>query len=404
MRNDADSTRSRSLIIVLGVITAFDAMAIDLYLPGFRDIGRDLNADPAAMQASLALFVGGAALGQLFYGPAADRLGRRGPLAFGIALFMLASVVAALASSTTVFLIARALQGLGAAAGLVIPRAIIADRYPGHEIARYFSALLQVMMIAPIIAPPLGGALLAITGWRGMFWALALISAASLLALFRIVPETLLPGERTSTGICASLRGYVSLFKHGRLIGLAVSSAFAMAGLFAYVGSSSLIFVDHFGLSPTSYSLVLAGIALGMVAGGQVNEFLLARRSERTVLTWGLLLHGGCGGALLTASLVYGAGVYVVGGLLLLAMACLMLVVGNGFALVMNAAPPGMTGSVSSLLGVLQYGFAGVAGLVLAFAYDTTLTPFNLALLFCAAGALVTYLIATKGEQPIAHG
>ena len=168
-------------------------MAIDLYLPGFRDIGRSLGANPGTMQTSLSVFVGGAAIGQLFYGPVTDRFGRRGPLAFGILLFVLASVLAALSQNMAMFMVARALQGLGAAAGLVIPRAIITDRYQGREIAKLFSALLQVMMIAPIIAPPIGGLLVAATGWQAIFWLLALFGAASLVALRRF-PRRFDPG------------------------------------------------------------------------------------------------------------------------------------------------------------------------------------------------------------------
>ena len=166
MNSDGHRTRTRPLIVVLGVITAFDAMAIDLYLPGFRDIERSLGANPGTMQTSLSVFVGGAAIGQLFYGPVTDRFGRRGPLAFGILLFVLASVLAALSQNMAMFMVARALQGLGAAAGLVIPRAIITDRYQGREVAKLFSALLQVMMIAPIVAPPIGGLLVATMGCR----------------------------------------------------------------------------------------------------------------------------------------------------------------------------------------------------------------------------------------------
>jgi DHA1 family bicyclomycin/chloramphenicol resistance-like MFS transporter len=161
------------------------------------------------MQTSLSVFVGGAAIGQLFYGPVADRFGRRGPLAFGILLFVLASVLAALSQNIAMFMVARALQGLGAAAGLVIPRAIITDRYQGRDIAKLFSALLQVMMIAPIVAPPVDGVLVAAMGWRAIFWVLALFGAASLVALLKIMPETLKYSDRAKAGLRAALLNYV---------------------------------------------------------------------------------------------------------------------------------------------------------------------------------------------------
>jgi len=250
---------------------------------------------------------------------------------------------------------ARALQGLGAAAGLVIPRAIITDRYQGREVAKLFSALLQVMMIAPIVAPPIGGLLVAAMGWQAIFWFLALFGAASLVALLKIVPETLESSRRATAGLRVTLLDYAGLFRRGRLAWLTLSSAFAMAGLFAYIGSSSFVFVDRFGLSPAIYSLVLAGIAVGMVIGGQINVLLLSRWTEHQILVFGLLLHAACCVALLIATLAMGAGVYVAGTLIFLAMASLMLVVGNGIALVMKSALTSHVGSVSSLLGVLQY-------------------------------------------------
>jgi MFS family permease len=149
-------------------------------------------------------------------------------------------------------------------------------------------------------------------------------------------------------------------------------------------------------LPPTIYSLVLAGIAVGMVIGGQINVLLLSRWTEHQILVFGLLLHAACCVALLIATIAMGAGVYVAGALIFLAMASLMLVVGNGIALVMKNAPISQAGAVSSLLGVLQYAFAGVSGAALALAYDATLTPFITAMLLCAVGALIAFVVATR--------
>jgi MFS transporter, DHA1 family, multidrug resistance protein len=396
MNSEKRDSSALPLIVTLGVVTAFDAMAIDMYLPAFRDIGNALAADPGTMQTSLAVFVGALAIGQLFYGPMADRFGRRGPLAFGILLFVLASVVAALSQNIATFMIARALQGVGAAAGLVIPRAIVADRFEGRQVAKIFSALMQVMMIAPIVAPPVGGLLLAAIGWQAIFWLLAMIGAASLVAMVRIVPETLESSRRTTAGLGAALLNYAGLFRRGQLTWLTVSSSFSMAGLFVYIGSSSFVFVEHFGLSPTIYSLVYAGYAVGMVIGGQINVQLLSRWTERQILPFGLWLHAGSVAALLCATLGLGAGLYVAGALIFLAMVSLMLVVGNGIALTMQSAPAGHTGSASSLLGVLQYVFAGGAGAALGLAHDGTLAPFVVGLLLCAAGALIAFVVATR--------
>lgn len=269
--------------------------------------------------------------------------------------------------------------------------------FPGREIAKLFSALLQVM-IAPIVAPPIGGALLVATGWRGIFWVLAAFGAA----LLKIVPETLKPADRPTSGLRVALLDYASLFRRGKLTWLTLSSGFAMAGLFAYIGSSSFVFVDHFGISPTVYSMILAGNAIGMVVCGQVNTLLLKRWSEARVLVLGLLLHGTCCTVLLFATFAFAAGVYLVGGLIFLIMASLMLVVGNGFALVMQSAPMRLAGAVSSLLGVVQYVFAGLAGAALALTFDGTLTPFIVTLLLCAAGSLGCFLVTTRPTAGVA--
>jgi MFS transporter, DHA1 family, multidrug resistance protein len=367
-----------------------------MYLPAFHDIGSVLAADTGMMETSLSVFVGALAIGQLFYGPLADRFGRRGPLAFGIILFVLASVVAALSPNIAMFMIARALQGLGAAGGLVIARAIVADRFEGRDVGKIFSALMQVMMIVPIAAPPVGGLLLATLGWQAIFWLLAVIGAASLVAMVTIVPETLEPSRRTAAGFRAAILNYARLLKHGRLTWLTLSSSFSMAGLFVYIGSSSFVFIDHFGLTSTIYSLVYAGYAGGMMIGAQVTVQLLNRWTDRQLLYFGLWLHAGSAAALLCATLGFGAGLYVTGALIFLVVVSLMLVVGNGIALTMESAPAGHTGSASSLLGVVQYVFAGVTGATLGIAHDGTVTPFVVGTLLCASGALIAFVVATR--------
>ena len=159
------------------------------------------------------------------------------------------------------------------------------------------------------VAPPISGLLVDAMGWQAIFWFLALFGAASLVALLKIVPETLESSRRATAGLRVTLLDYAGLFRRGRLAWLTLSSAFAMAGLFAYIGSSSFVFVDHFGLPPAIYSLVLAGIAVGMVIGGQINVLLLSRWTERQILVFGLLLHAACCVALLIATLAMVAGV-----------------------------------------------------------------------------------------------
>lgn len=385
------------LVIVLGIVTAFDAMAIDLYLPAFVDISRALDADAGMMQTSLSIFIGGLAVGQIFYGPLTDRFGRRAPLIAGILLFVSASALAALAQDMTTFMIARALQGLGGAAGLVIPRAIVADLYERRDGAKAFSLLMQVMMVAPIAAPPIGGLLLAAFGWRSIFWTLAIIGLLAAVATLRVVPESLAPDARKKSSALSAIVIYVRLFRQTRFSAYALSGSFTMAGLFVYIGASAFIFVDYYGLSPTVYSLIFAGIAFGEILVGYVNIRLLNRWREHEILPVGLLLHGLCATLLVGALLAGFTGLHVVGPLLFLALVSLSLIFGNVTAMVMESSPRD-SGSASSLFGVLQYVFAGVVGTILGLAHDGTLIPPAVVMLICAAGAIAAWWIASHAH------
>ncbi len=166
-----------SFIFLLAMITALDAMAIDMYLPAFPAVAQQLAVSPGQVQQTLSVFLVGLALGQALYGPLLDRFGRRMPLLIGLLVFVAGSAMAAMAGSLEWLLFARFLQALGAAAGLVAPRAIVSDVYTVQESARVFSVLMQVMMVAPILAPVIGSFLLVHAGWRSIFWVLALIAA-----------------------------------------------------------------------------------------------------------------------------------------------------------------------------------------------------------------------------------
>lgn len=384
------------LILILGVVTAFDAMAIDMYLPAFTAIGDTLGLDQGGMHATLSMFLLGLAVGQLAYGPLSDRFGPRAPLVGGIAVFALASAILAMTQSQGVFFAARLLQGLGAAAGIAIPRIIVADLYDTRTAAKVFSLLMQVMMVAPVVAPPLGGMLLEVLGWRSIFWGFVCMSAAAIAAIFGCVPGghtgKTLHGE---DGRGSVLRRYGHLLSDRRFASYTLSSAFCLAGLFVYIGSSAFIYVEYFGLSPTVYSWVFAANAAAMILAGQLNIALLGRWTETQIL----LASSLCQAALILGLLGYvlggGSDLYVVGGLVMLITAAISLILGNLTAVSMAHAN-GETGSASSLLGVVQYSFAGLTGVALGLVHDGTLMPQSLALLICSVGTLALFAIAER--------
>ncbi|WP_252317929.1 MULTISPECIES: MFS transporter [Symbiopectobacterium] len=243
------------------------------------------------MQTSLSVFLIRLAFGQILYGPFTDRYGRKVPLLLGIALFLAASICLSHAASLTEFVFFRLLQGIGGAAGLVIPRAIVADLCAEREAAKVFSLLMQVMAIAPIVAPPLGNLLSGSLGWQAIFWGLGVVGAIMLFATWSWVPESLPRDQRMQGNIGSAFVGYAALFRQRIYMGYTLSGVFTMGGLFTYIGASAFIFIDYFHLSPTLYSTLFAANVLGMVVCGQINIFLLNRWREQQILAVGLGIH-----------------------------------------------------------------------------------------------------------------
>jgi len=394
------SAASVYLIILLAVLTAFDSMAIDMYLPAFPAIQQALGSTTEAMQSSLSVFLIGLALGQAAFGPLIDRYGRRLPLLIGIALFIAGSAWLALTNDSTSFIAARFLQGLGGAAGLVIPRAIVSDLYDSGESAKIFSILMQIMALSPVAAPPLGGLLLKYFNWQAIFWSLVVIGVLTLIATLRLVPETQSREARIPLSPGNIMRSYFGLLRNRRYFWLTLSSSLIMGSLFSYIGGSAFVFMEFFQLSATTYSLIFAVIAVGMIAFGHLNLVLLRRMPHYRVLPFGLLSHFFCALLLLICVLGGLQHVAVIGALLLLTMSSLSLIFGNITAAAMFSAPPEQSGLASACLGVVQYVVAGLAALLLGALHDGSLRPLALTIAGCAFTALLSWRIAVPRPVP----
>ena len=388
---------SLPLVALLGAVTAFEALAIDMYLPAFSRIAATMNVDAGAVQASLSVFLIGLAAGQAFFGPLTDRFGRRPPLMAGIALLAAASVLVALAGDMVTFTIGRALQGIGGAACIVIPRILVADLYEPRASAKVFSLLTQIMMIAPVAAPPLGGLLLGWADWRPIFWLLAALAAASLIPAWRMVPETVPAGGRRTGSVGAALREFGRLFRRRGFLAHAASGSFSVAGLFAYIGASAFVFVEHYRLSPDAFGLVFALNALGMIGAGQLNILLLDRWGESLLLRAGLLVHAALVLLMVLAVATGRDDVWLIGPLLFLAVATFIPILGNVTACVMDFASDA-TASAASLFGVMQYALAGAVGALLGAAHDGTLLPPLAVMLACAVLALAAHAVAARQD------
>lgn len=261
-------------LTILGALTTFGPMAIDLYLPAFPDVAEDLGVSVVTVPLTLTAAMLGLGLGQVFYGPLSDRFGRKKPLLAGLILFTVASLACAWAPSFEVLLGMRFLQSLGGSAGVVIGRAIVRDLYRGRELARALSIVVMVFALAPVLAPTLGALLLQLGSWRWLFVFLAAFGLACIAASF-VLPETLGVDRRTDHGVAKAARVYGSLIRDPRYLAPAVLAGSTYVVLFAYISTSPAVMLDFFGMGELGFAVLFGFLSLCYALGAQLNSRLL---------------------------------------------------------------------------------------------------------------------------------
>jgi DHA1 family bicyclomycin/chloramphenicol resistance-like MFS transporter len=283
------------LALVLGLVSAVGPFAIDMYLPALPTIGQALGASPAAVQATLIVFFLALGAGQVVYGPVSDMLGRKRPLYFGLALFGIGSIGCALSPDVPTLIAMRFVQGLGACAGMVVPRAVVRDLHTGADAARLMSMLMLVFSVSPILAPLSGSLLIDAFGWRAVFWAMAGTGVFSAVLLFTALPETRPPEERAGSSFGSAWRSYGVLLRDSHFMGLALIGGFGIASFFAYLANSSFVLIDHYGLSPRQYSVAFAANAASFIGVSQFTgrwgaRFGLARMVKVAVTAYAAVM------------------------------------------------------------------------------------------------------------------
>ncbi|MFI0778569.1 multidrug effflux MFS transporter [Streptomyces sp. NPDC021212] len=382
--------RRLRLLIVLGGLSAFGPLSLDMYLPALPALARDFAVPDAGVQLTLTSCLIGLAVGQLIAGPLSDRWGRRVPLLIGLAGYVVASVLCAFAPNVTAMTGLRALQGIAGAAGIVISRAVVRDLYEGAAVARFFSLLMLVNGMAPILAPVVGGQLLRFTSWRGVFLVLAVIGAVLLAATVVVVGETLPAARRRSGGLGQTFRSFGSLLRDPGFVRPALAGGLAFAAMFSYISASSFVLQKTYGLDPQQFSIAFAANALGIMLLGQGNARLLRSRSPHTLLTAGIALCATGGGALLL-SVLTGLGVVAVLISLFALVSSIGLIMPNATALSMSGHPEA-AGTASALLGLLQFALGGVAAPLAGLGGNGAALPMALAIAACAAAAVTVHL------------
>ncbi|MDT0158185.1 multidrug effflux MFS transporter [Microbacterium sp. ARD32] len=286
----------RRLMAALGALTAFGPISLDVYLPSLPALGAEFTAPESLSQLTMSACMIGLAIGQLLWGPISDRFGRRMPLIVAIAGFAITSVACAFAPSIEVLIGIRVVQGLCGAAGMVIARAVVHDLFAGADAVAAFSTLAAVMGVAPVLAPLIGGAVAAFSGWRAVFLALAVIGLLLLAVAAFAVPESLASGERTSGGVGNDLRGLGSALRNGPFMVAAVTLGIASIALFTYLQLSPFVLQTQYGLSAQGFALVFAVNAVGITLAANLNRRLARLMPGSRIVRWSLSI--GVAGAL----------------------------------------------------------------------------------------------------------
>lgn len=357
------------LALILGSLSAFTPLAVDMYLPGLPALERTLQTDSGGVQRTLSVFFLGLAIGQLFYGPISDRFGRRAPLLVGNLLYIAASVACALAPNIDSLIGARFVQAFGSCAGMVISRAMVRDLFEPREGARVMSLLMLVTGVAPILAPLLGGVVLAVFDWHAIFWLLAGFATLVMIAARLWLRETRGPQPDMRLTFGSALRVYADLLTTRRYMGYTLASSLGMGGLFSYIAASPFVFIDLYQLSPQAYGWLFGINAVGIIGFSQVNRALLRRFSLDEVLIVALFAMAAAGLLLLVCAVFFIGSIWGVWIPLFLYITSLGAVLPNAAASAM-ATEAHRAGSAAALIGTLQFGLgaltSGVVGLLAA--------------------------------------
>lgn len=346
--------------LVLGGITAVGPLSIDMYLPALPQLTGDLGATSAQAQLTLTTMLLGLAFGQIIAGPISDSVGRRKPLLVGLGVYVLASVVCTLSGSVYVLTGLRLIQGLGASAGMVIARAAVRDLYSGAEAARFFSSLMLVVGLSPILAPIIGGQILAHTSWRGVFVVLTGLGVLLTLVAAFALPETKPAQWRQPARVGPTLRTFGRLLAEPTFLGNALAAGFAIAAMFAYISGSAFVLQNVYGLSPQAFSLVFGANAIGLVGGTQTNARLVGRIASESQLLLTALITAAVAGATVVTVVLAGLPLWMILVALFIMIASLGFVMPNTLMLAL-ARHREVSGSASALLGVCQFVIGALA-------------------------------------------
>jgi MFS transporter, DHA1 family, multidrug resistance protein len=382
------------LLVLLALLSAFTPLSIDMYLPALPVIAVDLKGTAGDIQLTLSAFMIAFGAGQIFYGPAGDRFGRRPVILAGLAIYVLASAGCAFAAAAGHLVTLRFLQGLAACGGVVLARTMVRDLAEKDQAARAMSLMMACTSIAPMLAPLIGGQILWYLGWRAIFWVLAAIGVVALMAAWLRLPETLRPEYRQSLRVGLVLKRFGELGRHRAFMGYAFTGAFQFAALFSFLSGSPFVFIETYGIAPRAYGLIFGGMVVFMTIGSLLNARFAPVFGAGKILRYAVIVPAIVGPTALVLGMIearYGTiGLWPF--LLCFApqIATISLIGPNAMAMALQRYPH-MAGTASSLIGVLQFGMGALFGAIVGQTFDGTIAPMTTAMGVAGVLCLLTH-------------
>ncbi len=381
-----------NLILLLGSLTALGPFSIDMYLPAFPVIARDLNTTTEQVAISLSSFFIGISLGQLLYGPLLDRFGRKKPLCIGLIIYILASFGCLFASTLNQLIVLRAIQAIGSCAAAVASVAMVRDFFPVKDSARIFSLLMLVVGVSPMLAPTVGSYITVLFGWHAIFIALLILGVLNLLTTIFILPDNFKPDINISLKPSPIIKGFLAVAFQPEFFTYAFTGAISFAGLFAYVAGSPVVFMEVFKVSTEMYGWIFAFLSIGLIGSSQVNSLLLKKYTSAQIIPIAIICQ-----VLITIAFYIGTAYNLIGvfgaiSFLFLFLACIGFTNPNTVALTLAPFRKN-AGTASALMGAIQMGIGAIAASALSVFHTKSAVPMILVMFTTSILSLIVLLI-----------
>lgn len=381
---------------ILGCLAGMGPLCTDLYLPALPQIATNLNTSASLVQASLTATLLGIAIGQIFIGPISDINGRKKPLVISLIIFIITSFICSFATSIGQLIFFRFIQGLAGSGGIVLSRAIACDLYSGPALTKFFSLLMLINGVAPIFSPVIGGQILMLSDWKGIFFTLGLFSILLTLAVIFGLKESLQKEQRSAGNLKATFTTFVQLFSDKIFVGYTLIQGFIIAGLFAYIAGSPFVLQTIYGLSAKAFSLCFAVNGLGIMLFAQLTGHFTGKFSEKQILVFGLNLSLLCSAVLLAMSILQTSILFILVPLFII-VSCIGITTTASFSLAIQRQP-NSAGSASGLLGIVSFIFGAIASPLVGLGNGETAIPMAIVITIANLLAYVSYFKLAKEE------